>query len=104
MGSDYRQHCREYVSSALARPEMYFGNLEELEALLHGHGYAFTQLGLVGDRADTFNAAFGSWLAERHQLSAAGGWANALQQDAEAKAVAPLSLLAERLNEFWDDW
>ncbi len=83
---------------------MYFKNLEELEALLAGHAYAFTQLGLVGDRADTFNTAFGNWLAEQYELSTAGGWGYALQEDAETRDVAPVFLLAERLNKFWNDW
>ena len=83
---------------------MYFRDLLELEAQMHGHAAAFLQLNEIADRSEAFNTAFGKWLSEQHGLSSAAGWAHALQQDAEAKRTAPLFLLTERLNEFWKDW
>lgn len=83
---------------------MFFASLAELETLMHGHGVAFVQLGLVTDRSATFNDRFGDWLLVEKGSSAAAGWAVAIEKLAGKKGVDAVGLFFELAEEFIDSW
>ncbi len=83
---------------------MFFGSLADLETLMHGHGLAFLQLGLVTDRATTFNESFGNWIASTKGSSAAAGWAVATEELAEKTGVDPVGLFFDLVEEFIESW
>ncbi len=83
---------------------MFFGTLAELETLMHGHGLAFLQLGLVTDRGATFNESFGDWIASTKGSSVAAGWAVATEELAERAGVDAVGLFFELVEEFIGSW
>jgi hypothetical protein len=83
---------------------MFFTKLPDLETLLHGHGLAFLQLGLVTDHSATFNESFADWLVTTRGSSAAAGWAVAIEELAIAKGVDAVGLFFELVEEFIDSW
>jgi hypothetical protein len=83
---------------------MFFNKLADLETLMHGHGLAFLQLGLVNDRSETFNQSFGSWLAATRGNSVAAGWAVVIEDHAREKGLDEVGLFFELAEEFMDSW
>lgn len=102
--SRYAGFCRSFFASVERRPLMYFSRLADLETIMHGHGLAFIQLGVVDDRSATFNHRFGEWLMTTGASSSAAGWAVAVESLANARAVDPIGLFFELLDEFMDSW
>lgn len=102
--SRYTELCRTFFDSVRRQPRMFFAKLADLETLMHGHGLAFLQLGIVTDRLATFNESFGDWLAVRRGSSVAAGWAVAVEELAKAKGVDPVGLFFELAEEFMDSW
>ena len=98
--TSYRAACREFLDSASRRPGMFFRGLADLEMLLHGHGIAFLQLGVLIDSADTFNDRFGAWLRTVRSCSLAAGWAVAVEALAEREGLDPVELFFELEAEF----
>lgn len=103
-GSDYRLMCAAFIDEALLRPRMYFRDLAALESILHGHAAAFSQLGYLGAREETFNASFATWLRAKTGVSAAAGWAHAVTELAEKADTNAEALFVERAREFLRDW
>jgi len=103
-GSDYRRLCAALIEEALLRPRMYFRDLDSLEQILHGHAAAFSQLGIVGTREETFNTAFADWLRRETGVSAAAGWAHACSELAAAGGYDAEVLFVERVREFLREW
>jgi hypothetical protein len=95
--------CYAFIEEALLRPRMYFRDLPELEAILHGHGVAFGQLGLI-NREEPFNRSFAAWLRRETGASAAAGWADAVTQLAEAAGMDTEALFVERVRAFLREW
>lgn len=83
---------------------MFFAELSEMETLMHGHGLAFLQLGLLADNSATFNQRFGAWLTTRKGISAAAGWAVALERLATEKSLDEIQLFFDVAEEFFDFW
>ena len=83
---------------------MFFARLAELETLMHGHGLAFLQLGLVSDRSATFNESFGAWLVSTKDSSVAAGWAVAIEEMAKDTDADPVGLFFELEEEFLEYW
>ncbi len=102
--SDYRLLCAAFVEEVLLRPRMCFRDLSELSAILHGHAVAFSQLGLVGTRGHTFNAAFSDWLVVGTGVSASTGWAPAVEELASAAGVDAEALFADLVRAFLKEW
>lgn len=83
---------------------MFFASLAELETLMHGHGVAFLQLGLVTDDSVTFNSSFGKWLVSTKGGSAAAGWAVAIEELARTAGVDAVRIFFELAEEFFESW
>jgi hypothetical protein len=79
---------------------MFFFQLADLETLMHGHGLAFLQLGLIDERSSTFNHRFGAWLAATRGRSVAAGWAVAIEELARDEGLEAIGLFFELAQEF----
>ncbi len=101
--STYRKACAELIEAALLRPGMYFNSLEELQAILWGHAYAFDQKGLTS-RDDYFNSCFKSWLRQKTGASICSGWAEAIETRASRKGIDPVDFFSPLVREFLDQW
>jgi hypothetical protein len=100
--SDYRKFVADYIDKAIMRPSMYYRSLYELEALMGGHAFAFGQIGAIGRQ--TFNAGFGDWLYRYRGVSAAAGWARAIDLLKEGSSVDPNRLFADLVRSFLSQW
>lgn len=83
---------------------MFFANLPELKTLMHGHGVACLQLGLITDDSATFNASFVRWLVATKGGSASSGWGVAIEELARAAGIDAVGLFFEFVGEFFDFW
>ena len=84
---------------------MYFRSVDELEVMMWGHAKAFAQLGVLGEREETFGTAFAQWLHSAKQTSgASAGWAYSIAELADAAKVQPEVQLAVCLPEFLLLW
>lgn len=97
--SSYLEHRRAFLDAARLRPALYFRCLKELQAIMHGHGYAFEQLGHV-QPGDTFNERFASWVCTARGASTSAGWAPAVEQLASQEGVEATSCFFALLDDF----
>lgn len=102
--SNYAELTRAFFDSVRRQPRMFFAKLADMETLMHGHGLAFLQLGLLTDRLATFNQCFGAWLAATRASSVAAGWAVAVEELAREEGVDEVELFFELAEEFFDSW
>lgn len=102
--TDYTYLCFSYISEIQERPSMYFSNLLQLEAIMHGHWVAFVQLGLVSDRYHSFNSCFADWVRTHFDVSCSAGWALGIQDAAIKMAIDPHYLFFQTVFEFIAIW
>ncbi len=77
---------------------MVYRNLAELEAVMYGHEVPFYQSKQIsGD--DSFNRQFRSWLSDRFDVSASGGWALAIENLAKREGVETKGGVHDRLDD-----
>lgn len=102
--SNYMELCRTFFESVRRQPRMFLIKLADMETLMHGHGLAFLQLGLLTDRSATFNQSFGAWLAATRGSSVAAGWAVAIEEFAREEGVDEFGLFFELAEDFIGSW
>ena len=102
--ADYRTATTTLLGWIIPRPGMYFNTLHELESLLNGHSFAFTQMGLELHEPD-FNRAFLGWIYKKHTPPRGGaGWSALIPEIAERQGRDARALLFECLVELLAEW
>lgn len=97
--ADYLASVRHFLAEASLRPEMYFGSLQELEDVLHGHWVAYSEL--IGlNRENAFNVAFAQWLWDTRRWSRSAGWAMGIEGASKLDYQGRRDLFFQLASEF----
>ena len=114
--ADYREACIAFIDEALKRPTVWFEDLHSLAAMMIGHQVAFEQLtSKTGAPTFTntvsFHSQFSQWLSEQKKLTAAAGWAFAIEAQVSEIELSDHELFDKRVeifneyvHEFFEDW
>jgi hypothetical protein len=101
--SNYRKACKEFILSALKRPQMFFASLEEFQSVLRGHETAFGQMTQM-HRTEMLHDQFSNWLFDRFGLSCSGGWAYAIEQQCKETGDDSVRKFGVYITAFFESW
>jgi hypothetical protein len=82
---------------------MYFKELKEFECILHGHGAAFQNLGII-ELNESFGFCFANWLYEYKGVSGSAGWAYAIDSLSRRSGEEAEIVFFRLVRIFLDQW
>jgi hypothetical protein len=100
---DYKRLCKDLIYEAIEKPTMFYKKLQDFEAVVFGHQFAFEQLKLL-KREDSFDRKFCNWLDKKYGLFCSCGWAKAVNSMASHEDKDENEVFSSLVNEFFKEW
>jgi hypothetical protein len=101
---NYRSAVAAFVMRVLQYRGMFHKELSEIEAMLDGYFFAFSDLAGGIDNRESFNFKFSDWLWERKELAPAHGWANSVHSFAKENNLDAEQIFQSFVKDYLAVW